>query len=55
VLVQSPKSDIFVVLLSVALGAIVISVLMMVKILANYEFKTKAAALPVASQVASVA
>jgi hypothetical protein len=55
VLVQSPKSDIYVVMLSVALGAIVISVLMMIKLLANYEFKTKAAALPAPAQVVSLA
>jgi hypothetical protein len=55
VLVQSPKSDIYVVLLGVALGAIVISVLMMIKILSNYEFKTKAAALAVPAQVVSIA
>jgi len=53
-LVQSPKSDIFVVLLSVALGAIVISCLIMVRIFGTYGFSTKAAALPAPSQVVSV-
>jgi hypothetical protein len=53
--VQSPKSDIYVVLLGIALGAIVISCLILVRIFATYNFSTKAAALPGPSQVVSVA
>jgi hypothetical protein len=44
VLVQSPKSDIYVVLLGVALGAIVISCILMLILWGRYEFKTKVAA-----------
>jgi hypothetical protein len=54
VLVQSPKSDIFVVLLSVALGAIIISTLIMVRIFVAYGFSTKAVALPAPAQVGSL-
>jgi len=42
VLVQSPKSDIFVALLGVALGAIVMACLLMLMILWRYEFKVNA-------------
>jgi hypothetical protein len=44
VLVQSPKSDIYVVLLGVALGAIVISVILMIVLWSRYDFKTKISA-----------
>ena len=54
-LVQSPKSDIYVVLLSVALGAIIISCLIMVRIFTNYGFSTKVSALPGPAPVVSVA
>ena len=43
VLVQSPKSDIYVVLLGVSLGAIVISCILMIVLWSRYEFKTKVA------------
>jgi hypothetical protein len=39
VFVQAPKSDIFVALLSVALGAIVLACLLMLLILWRYDFK----------------
>ena len=56
VLVQSPRSDIYVVLLSVALGAIVISVLILVRIFASYGFSTKVSSRPPApSSVVSLA
>ena len=42
VFVQTPKSDIYVVLLGVALGAIFIGMLFMVLILNGYGFSTKA-------------
>ncbi len=44
VLVQSPKSDIFVALLGVALGAIFISCILMFVILYRYNFSTKVSA-----------
>jgi hypothetical protein len=53
VLVQSPKSDIYVALLGVSLGAIVISVILMLVLWSRYEFKTKvSAASPVPQAVA---
>jgi hypothetical protein len=42
VLVQAPKSDIFVTMLGVALGAIVLACLLMVLILWRYDFKANA-------------
>lgn len=42
VLVQSPKSDIFVALLGVALGAMVIATLLMLILLWRYDFKVNA-------------
>jgi hypothetical protein len=42
--VQSPKSDIFVALLSVALGAMVLGCLLLIIVLGRYEFKTKVSA-----------
>jgi hypothetical protein len=45
VFVQTPRSDIFVALLGVALGAMVLGCLLLVLILQRYEFTTKAAAL----------
>jgi hypothetical protein len=42
VLVQAPKSDIFVAMLGVALGAIVLACLLMVLILWRYDFKANA-------------
>ena len=49
VLVQSPKSDIYVVLLGVSLGAIVISTILMIVLFSRYSFKTKVTALPPAA------
>ena len=39
--VQTPKSDIYVALLGVALGAMVLGCLLLVLVLQRYEFKTK--------------
>jgi hypothetical protein len=55
VLVQSPKSDIYVVLLGVSLGAIVISCILMLILWSRYEFKTKVSALPPAPRVITLA
>jgi hypothetical protein len=41
VLVQSPKSDIYVVLLGIALGAILLGCLLMTLVLSRYGFSTK--------------
>ena len=45
VYVQAPKSDIFVALLGVALGAMILGCLLLVIVLQRYEFKTKVSAL----------
>jgi hypothetical protein len=51
--VQSPKSDIYVVLLGISLGAIVISCILMIIMLARYNFNTKVSAIaPPAAAVA---
>jgi hypothetical protein len=44
ILVQSPKSDIYVVLLGVSLGAIFIATILMIILLSRYGFSTKVAA-----------
>jgi hypothetical protein len=45
VFVQQPRSDVYVAMLGVALGAMVLGCLLLVLILNRYEFKTKAASL----------
>jgi hypothetical protein len=45
VFVQTPKSDIYVTLLGIALGAMILGCLLLVLILNSYEFKTKVSAL----------
>jgi hypothetical protein len=55
VLVQSPKSDIYVVLLGVALGAIVISCILMIVLWSRYEFKTKVSARPMTTRAVALA
>lgn len=45
VLVQTPRSDIFVALLGVALGAIIVGCILLVMVLNRYEFRTKVGAL----------
>lgn len=56
VYVQSPKSDIYVALLGVALGAMVLGCLLLLLVWQRYEFKVKAAALdrPRAAAVAGL-
>ena len=46
VFVQTPKSDIYVVMLGVALGAMLLGVILMALIMRRYDFKTKVSALP---------
>jgi hypothetical protein len=55
VLVQSPKSDIYVALLGVALGAIVISVILMIVLWSRYDFKTKVSAASPAPRAVALA
>jgi len=55
VFVQAPKSDIYVALLGVALGAIVIGCLLMAILFGKYGFSTKVSARTVPPQVASIA
>ncbi len=47
VFVQTPKSDIYVALLGISLGAMILGCLLLVLILNSYEFKTKVSALTV--------
>ena len=55
VFVQTPKSDIYVAMLGVALGAMILGVLLMVLILQRYEFKVKVSALtPSASRATAL-
>jgi hypothetical protein len=54
-LVQSPKSDIFVVMLGIALGAIVLGCILMTIMFARYSFSTKVSSLSAPAQVASLA
>ncbi|AGA30636.1 hypothetical protein [Singulisphaera acidiphila] len=55
VFVQSPRSDIFVALLGIALGAMVLGCLLLVLLLQRYEFTTKAAVLTQPSNTALAA
>jgi hypothetical protein len=54
VLVQTPKSDIYVTLLGIALGAIALASLLMVALFYRYGFTTKVSSLPAQSQVAAL-
>jgi len=54
-LVQSPKSDIFVVMLGIALGAIVLGCLLTIIMFGRYGFSTKVSGLSAPSQVATLA
>jgi hypothetical protein len=50
VFVQTPKSDIYVTLLGIALGAMILGCLLLVMILNRYEFQTKVSGLNVPAQ-----
>ncbi len=56
VYVQQPKSDIFVVMLSIALGSIVLGCLLLFLVWSRYEFKTKptASLTPAPASIAGV-
>ena len=43
VFVQTPKSDVFVTMLGIALGAIVLGCFLLILLLKRYDFQTKAA------------
>ncbi len=51
VLVQAPKSDIYVVMLAIALGSMVIGSLLMILILSNYNFSAKVSSIFVNQEV----
>ena len=55
VLVQSPKSDIFVVMLGIALGSIVLGCLLMLIMFSRYNFSTKVSAVSQTPQVTAIA
>jgi hypothetical protein len=55
VLVQAPKSDIYVVMLAIALGALAIGCLLMVLILNSYGFSTKVTSVATNHQVTRLA
>ena len=55
VFVQAPKSDIYVTMLGIALGAMVLGSILLALILAKYDFKVKATALPAANTAVAVA
>ncbi len=50
VYVQQPKSDIYVLLLSIALGAILLGSLLLLLVWGRYDYKTKPAAVNVPSR-----
>jgi hypothetical protein len=52
--VQTPKSDIYVTMLGIALGAIVVASLLMLVLFGRYGFSTKVSSLPAQSQVAGL-
>jgi hypothetical protein len=54
-LVQSPKSDIYVAMLGIALGAIIIACLLMVILFSKYNFSTKISSLSAPASVATLA
>jgi hypothetical protein len=55
VYVQSPKSDIYVAMLGIALGAIVLGCLLLIILMGRYEFQMKPTALETRSAPAALA
>jgi hypothetical protein len=53
--IQTPKSDIFVVMLGIALGAILLGCLLMTLVLSRYGFSTKVSAVSSPPQAATMA
>ena len=54
-LVQSPKSDIYVAMLGISLGAIIIACILMTLIFSKYNFSTKVSGLPAPARTTSLA
>ncbi len=54
VLVQSPKSDIYVAMLGISLGAIIIACILMALIFSRYNFSTKISGLTAPTRVATL-
>jgi hypothetical protein len=54
VLVQSPKSDIYVAMLGISLGAIIIACILMTLIFSKYNFSTKVSGLAAPSRTATL-
>jgi hypothetical protein len=52
--IQSPKSDVYVAMLGISLGAIIIACILMTLIFSRYEFKTKVG-LTAPSRIATLA
>ena len=55
VVIQTPKSDVYVAMLGISLGAIIIACILMVLIFSKYEFKTKVSGLTAPSRIATLA
>jgi hypothetical protein len=55
VFVQAPKSDIYVAMLSIALGAMFVGTILLVLILARYDFKTKVSSTTIPSPISALA
>jgi hypothetical protein len=55
IVIQSPKSDIFVVMLGIALGAIILGCLLMTIVLSRYSFSTKVSAVAAPTQAGALA
>jgi hypothetical protein len=55
VFVQAPKSDLYVALLGVALGAMFLGCILLLLVLQRYEFKLKAASLTPTASVTALA
>jgi hypothetical protein len=55
VFVQAPKSDIYVAMLSIALGAMFVGTILLVLILARYDFKTKVSSTTSSAPAAALA
>jgi hypothetical protein len=55
VVIQSPKSDIFVVLLGISLGAIVLGCLLLTLVFSRYGFSTKVGAISTPAAALAIA
>jgi len=55
VLVFAPKSDIYVAILGISLGAIIVAVILMIILLGRYGFSTKVTVATVSSHASAIA